>query len=190
MAEFILSVIWNSLGMDFISLCYFRNLSCVAMWYANSSVYGWLEMLHLKNQIQLNQLITKVRDQHSAHPLPCCFAEESKLSKHIVSQPINKIFCPKKTAGPRKRSQVIKYSLESLNSWAQFLPFPIFYMLWDKCSPTCVLFLHLLIRWKQNQGVVWVNSLVSKRSEASWVCCCGLAKYQLAVGRILMELRC
>lgn len=126
MAEFILSVIWNSLGMDFISLCYFKNLSRVAMWYANSSVYGWLEMLHLKNQIQLNQLITKVRDQYSAHSLPCYFAEKSKRSEHIVSQPINNFFCPKKTAGPRKHSQVIKYSLESLNIWAQFLPFHIF----------------------------------------------------------------
>jgi len=53
-------------------------------------------MVHLKNQIQLNQLITKVRDEYSAHPITCYFAAKSKLSECIVSQPISKLTCPNK----------------------------------------------------------------------------------------------
>lgn len=37
-----------------------------------------LRLLHWKNQIQLNQLISEVRDQYSAHPILCYFTVKMK----------------------------------------------------------------------------------------------------------------
>lgn len=121
------------------------------MWDANSRVSGWLEMLHLKNQIQLKQLITEVRDQCSARSIPRYFAAKNKLSECTISWPINKLICPnKKASGSRtweawSRDKAFPRESKYLSLVPGFSLF--FVYCGTNVLPLC-LFPHLPVRWK------------------------------------------